>query len=86
MENKKSSVREETTAVSGTTVISVQNRHQKPLHPLTHQHQEVEVRRGKRTSEVGVHLGSSLDSCADHLKSMCTELPCDYWHLPECQF
>ena len=38
------SVREETNAVSGTSVTSVQNRHRKPLHVLSHQHQEVEVR------------------------------------------
>ena len=44
---QKDSVREETNAVFGTTVMSVQNRHQKPLHPLSHQHQEVEVRREK---------------------------------------
>ena len=61
----KRTVREETNAVSGTTVkISVQNRHQKPLHPLNHEHQEVEVRRGKRTSEARVYLGRSIDSCA----------------------
>ena len=47
VESKKGSVREETNAVSGTTFISVQNTHQKPLHPLNHQHQEVEVRREK---------------------------------------
>ena len=39
---QRDSVREESKAVSGTTVVSVQNRHQKPLHPLDHQHQEVE--------------------------------------------
>ena len=60
---QKDNVREETRVVSGTMKISVQNR-QKPLHPLNHQHNEVEVRRGKRTSEAGVHLGSSLDSRA----------------------
>ena len=41
---QKDSGREETNAVSGTTLMSVQNRHRKPLHPLSHQHQEVEVR------------------------------------------
>ena len=61
---QKGSAREETSVVSGTTVMSVQNRHQKPLHPLSHQHKEVEVRREKRTSEAGVHLGSSIDSRA----------------------
>ena len=43
---------------------SVQNRHQKPLHPLNHQHKEVEVRREKGASEAGVRLGSFLDSRA----------------------
>ena len=62
---QKDSVREETNSVSGTTVVSVQNRHRKPLHPRSHQHQEVEVHRGKRTSEAGVHLGSSLVSRAE---------------------
>ena len=38
---QKNSVREETSVFSGTMRISVQHRHQKPLH----QHQEVEVRR-----------------------------------------
>ena len=47
---QKVSVREETSVVSRTMRISVQNRHQKPLHPLSHQHQEVEVRREKGAS------------------------------------
>ena len=50
---QKDSVREETSVVSGTMKISVQNLHQKTLHPLNHQHKEVEVHRGKRTSEAG---------------------------------
>ena len=61
---QKDSVREETNIVSGTMKISVQNRYPKPLHPLSHQHKEVEVRRGKRAPVAGVHLGSSLDSRA----------------------
>ena len=63
---QKRSVREETNAVSsGTTVMSVQIQHKKPLHHLSHQHKEVEVRREKGSSEVGgVHLGSSIDSRA----------------------
>ena len=44
--------------------MNVQNRHQKPLHPLNHQHEEVEVRGEKGPSEVGVHLGSPIDSRA----------------------
>ena len=50
---QKGSVREETNAVSGTTVMSVQNQHQKPLHPLSHQHKEVEVRREKGSFDQG---------------------------------
>ena len=61
---QKDSVREETSAVSGTTVMNVQNRHRKPLHPLSHQHQEVEVRRDKGASEAGVRLGRPIDSRA----------------------
>ena len=63
----KGHVRVETNAVRGTTVMSVQNQHQKPLHPLSHQHKqhkEVQVHRGNRTSEAGVHLGSPIDSRA----------------------
>ena len=44
-------------AVSDTTVMSVRNQHQKPLHLLSHQLKEVEVRRAKGTSEAGVRLG-----------------------------
>ena len=61
---QKGSVRDETNSVSGTTVMSVQNQHQKPLHPLSHQHKEVEVRREKGPSEVGAHLGSPIDGRA----------------------
>ena len=61
---QKDSVRQETSVVSGTMKISVQNRHQKQLQHLNHQHKEVEVRRGDGTSEAGVHLGSSFDSRA----------------------
>ena len=62
---QKDSVREESNAVSGTTVMSVQNQHQKTLHPLSHQHKEVEMRRGKGNSEGGVCLGSPIDSRAE---------------------
>ena len=60
---QKGSVREETNAVTRSKVMNVQNRHRKRLHPLNHPHKEVEVRRGKRASEAGVHLGSSLPEC-----------------------
>ena len=56
--------------------------------PLSHQRQRGRVRRGKRASEAGVHLGSSLDSRAKttYLKGTFTKSPCDDWHPPECQF
>ena len=44
--------------------MSVQKRHKKPLNPLSHQHQEVEVRREKGASEAGVRLGRPIDSRA----------------------
>ena len=53
---------EETNAVSRTKVMNVQNRHQKPLHPLGHQHHEVEVRREKGALEAEASLGSPPDS------------------------
>ena len=86
MESERT-VREETNAVSGTTVkMSVQNRHQKPLHPLNHEHKEEEVRRGKRTSEAqSLSWKFARQPCKDHLKGFCTKSPCDYWHPPECQ-
>ena len=63
------------------------NRHQKPLHPLSHRHKEVDVRRKKKNSEAGVDLESSIDSRAKTFwKSTCTKSPCDCWHPPECQF
>ena len=44
------------------TVMSVEDRHQKPLHRVSHQHQEVEVRREKGASEAEESLGSPTDS------------------------
>ena len=46
-------------------ITVVRNRDKKPLHPLSHQHQEVELRREKGTSEAGVRLGRPIDSCAE---------------------
>ena len=60
---QKDSVREETNSVSVTTMC-VQNQHHKPLHPLNHQHKEVEVRRETGASEAEASLGSPIDSRA----------------------
>ena len=84
---QKVSVREETNAVSDTRVMIVKSRHQKPLHPLSHQHQEVEVRREKRSLRGRSQSGkSNRQPCKNFLKGTCTELPGDCWHPPECQF
>ena len=83
---QKSSVREETSEVSGTMRISVQNRHQKLLHPLNHTTQ-----RGRSASRKKNLRGRSppkkfaRQPCKDYLKGISTKSPCDYWHLPECQ-
>ena len=66
---QKDSVREERCVVSGTTKISVQNRHQKPLHPLNHQHKEVEVLRGKKNLRGWSPSGKfARQPCKDYLK------------------
>ena len=61
---EKSSDRRETNAVSGMRVTIVPNRHQKPRHLLSHEHQEVEVRREKGGLEAEASLGSPTDSRA----------------------
>ena len=87
VEKQKGSVREETNAVSGMTVMSVEDRHQKPLHPLSHQHKEVEVRREKDPQRQKPVWEVQPTACKKLLKGACTRLPCDYWHPPaECPF
>ena len=59
----------------------------KPLHILSHQHKEVEVRRERGASEAGVCLGSPTDSRAKtSWKVTGTKSLCEYWHPPECRF
>ena len=48
----------------------VQNRHQKPLHPLSHQ-------RPESIWEVRSTAVQKL------LERYCTKSPCDFWHPPE---
>ena len=65
----------------------MQNRHQKPLHPLSHQHKVVGVRRGKGTLRGRSPSGTSnRQPCKDCLRRICSKSPCDYWHPTECQF
>ena len=80
---QKDSVREEVLVVSGTMKISVQNRHRKPNHLLSHQHKELEVRRQKRDLQRPESVWADQSTA---VKGTCTELPCDYWHPPECPF
>ena len=80
VESKKVSVREETNADSDTRVMIVQKRHRKPLYPLSHQHQEVAVCREKGSGKF------NRQPCKNFLKGVCSKLPGDYWHPPECQF
>ena len=60
---KKARVRRETSAVSDMRVIIVQNRHQKPLRPLSHnpQKHEVEVCREKEMPEAEASLRNFID-------------------------
>ena len=63
---QEDSVREEIVAVSGTTKISVQNRHQNPLLPQNHRIKRmVEAYREERVSVAEAHLGSLLDNRAE---------------------
>ena len=86
MESKKGSVRSETNAVSGTTVAIAQNRHQKPLHPLCHQHRGRSASREKSLRGKSPSGKFNRQLCRDFLKGNCTESPCEYWHPPECFF
>ena len=84
---ERDSVRRETNAVSGATIMSVPNQHQNPLHLLSHQHREVEVRREKRNLKSRSPSGkTNRQPCRDVLKGTCLMLPCDNWHPSECQF
>ena len=59
------------------------------FHPLSHQLQkhEVEVRREKRNVRGRSQSGKfNRQPCKYFLKGTCTNSPCEYWHLPECQF
>ena len=84
---QEGSVREETMAVSGTTVMSVQNQK-----PKTTPSSELPTQRGRSASRERTLRGRSPSGksirqpCKDFLKGICTKLPCDSWHPPECQF
>ena len=84
---EKDSFREETSVVSGTMKICVQNRHQKNAPPS-----EPPTQRGRSASRKKNLRGKSPSGKfarqprRDYLKGICTKSPCDYWQLPECQF
>ena len=80
---QKGSVREETSAVSDTRVMIVQSRHQEPLHPLSHQHQEVEVRREKRSLRGRSQSGkSNRQPCKTSCKVLALNYPVTIGILP----
>ena len=84
---QEGSVREETNAVSSTSVMKLRNRHQKPLHPLNHQHPRGRSASRKRSLRGrSPYSKTSRQPCKNFLKGTCTKLPCDCWHPPECQF
>ena len=76
---QKDSVREETNAV-------LRNQHQKPLHPLSYQHREVEVRRENNVRGRSESGKFNRQPCKYFLKGTCKRSPCEYWHPSECQF
>ena len=46
-------------------------------------------RRASRERSLGGRSPSGKTNrqpCKDFLQGLCTKLPCDYWHPPECQF
>ena len=83
---QKGSVREETSVVSGTTKISVQNRHQKPLHPLSHQHKGRTASRKKNLRGQSPSGKFARQPCKDFLKGTRTKLRCDCKQPLKCQF
>ena len=84
----KGNVRRETSAVSGMRVMIMhQNRHRKPLHPLSLNDTRWErVEKKKRQKQKSDWQNSSDSRAENFLKGTCTKSPCDYWHPPECQF
>ena len=68
-------------------MIVHQNRHRKPLHPLSHQHQEVEARREKEVPEAEVRLAEFFDNRADTIwKVLVRDHLVSTGILHECQF
>ena len=54
--------------------------------PLDHQHKEVEVRRGKKSTSGRSPSGKfARQPCKNFLKGTRTKSPCANWHPPECQ-
>ena len=61
----------------------VQNRQQKPLHPLSHQRQEVDVE--KKEPQRQKPVWEVQPTAVQKLLERYLHLPCDCWHPPECQ-
>ena len=84
----KDSVREETVAFSGTTRISVQNRHQNPILLLNHRKKRMVRSMPRRKTLRGLSPSGKFarQPCRDCIKGKCTRPSCNCWHPPECQF
>ena len=61
--------------------------------PETAPHSESQTEKGGRSASRKQNVRGRSPSrkfprqpCRDYLKGICTKTPCDYWHLPECQF
>ena len=73
----------------GMRVTIVQDRHQKPCHPQTTKNSKTRGRSASRKGNCGGRSQSekfNRQPCKYFLKGTCTKSPCEYWHLPECQF
>ena len=81
----KDSVREEIVAVSGTTRIRVQNRHQNPFEPPKEKDGRSTSRR-KSLRDRSRSEKVAPQQCRDYIEGKCTRQSCNYWHPPECQF
>ena len=82
---QKDNVRKDKSAVSDTMEINRKNRLQNQLDPPFHQHKRGRSVWRKRTLRGKSPSGkTNRQPCRDFLTG--TKLPCDCWHLPECQF
>ena len=84
---QKGSIRRDTNVVSGTKDMDVQNPTAETApssEPPTPRGRSASRKRSLRNrSQSGK---TNRQPCKNFLKGTCTELLCEYWHPPECQF